>query len=79
MDEQRILLQAPTELRIDSEEFERAARLALADKQSLSLEIGDKQSLSSMQAEALKAAHRLYAGDLLPDDRLEDWASLKCE
>ena len=32
-----------------------------------------------MQAEALKAAHRLYAGDLLPDDRLEDWASLKCE
>ena len=69
LDEQRILLQAPTELRIDSEEFERAARLALADK----------QSLSSIQAEALKAAHRLYAGDLLPDDRLEDWASLKCE
>ncbi len=67
-DQQRVVLQA-TELRIDSEEFERAARRALADK----------QSSQGKQAEALEAAHQLYTGDLLPDDRLEDWASLKCE
>ena len=56
--EQRIILSAPGQLRIDVEEFERLAAAAL--KSSGSIEAGE-------------AALALYGGQLLPEEPYEDW------
>jgi DNA-binding SARP family transcriptional activator len=60
---QQIVLSAPGELWVDVEEFERAAAIAIKDK----------------NAEAYEAAVKLYGGDLLPEDRYEDWAAMRRE
>jgi DNA-binding SARP family transcriptional activator len=53
-----IVLDSPGGLRVDVEVFERAVALAHATSDS----------------RAYAAALRLYAGELLPEDRYEDWA-----
>ncbi len=59
--DQKVALRAPGELFIDADEFEKRARASLA-----SHEPGD-----------YAAALELYAGELLPEDRYEDWASVR--
>ena len=59
--DQKISLRAPDELFIDADEFERRARAALASNAP-----GD-----------YSAALELYAGELLAEDRYEDWASVR--
>jgi DNA-binding SARP family transcriptional activator len=60
---QQIVLSAPGGLRVDVEEFERAAAKAIKEK----------------NVEAYEAAIELYGGDLLPEDRYEDWAAMRRE
>jgi predicted ATPase/DNA-binding SARP family transcriptional activator len=54
-----LLLSAPAGLSTDVEQFEQAAR----------------QARSTSTPEAYQAALRLYTGELLPQDRYDDWAS----
>jgi DNA-binding SARP family transcriptional activator/Tfp pilus assembly protein PilF len=56
---QEIVMQAPEKLWIDVEEFERYADTAI----------------KSLDRECAEAAIGLYGGDLLPEDRYEDWAA----
>ena len=60
---QQIFLRAPGELRIDVEEFERAAAAAL----------------KSSETRAFEQALSLYAGDLLLEDPYADWAAARRE
>ncbi|MCX6594506.1 MAG: BTAD domain-containing putative transcriptional regulator [Acidobacteria bacterium] len=57
--EQRLALRAPASFQIDAVDFEQAATAALA----------------SGGAGELAAAVQLYRGELLPEDRYEDWAA----
>jgi predicted ATPase/DNA-binding SARP family transcriptional activator len=57
--EQRIVLSAPGELRVDVDEFERLAALSLKDARG--------------GVELCESALALYAGDLLPEEPYEDW------
>lgn len=59
--DQKVALRAPGELFIDAEEFEKRARAALAS--------GDPGDYA--------AALEPYAGELLAEDRYEDWASVR--
>jgi DNA-binding SARP family transcriptional activator/TolB-like protein len=61
--DQHVLLRAPGDLWIDVEEFERRAAAALKSK----------------IASEYEAALELYAGELLPEDRYEDWAAARRE
>ncbi|MBL8228686.1 MAG: winged helix-turn-helix domain-containing protein [Bryobacterales bacterium] len=58
--DQRVALRAPAGIRIDAIEFERTASAALGS--------GDPA--------AMEAAIRAYKGELLPEDRYEDWCAL---
>lgn len=62
--EGQIILTAPNELWIDAVEFEKLSSAALK---------------SNDDAKACENALALYAGDLLPEDLYEDWASEKRE
>ncbi|MCX6597250.1 MAG: BTAD domain-containing putative transcriptional regulator [Acidobacteria bacterium] len=57
--EQRLALRAPAACRVDAVEFEQAAAAALA----------------AAERAQLAAALELYRGELLPEDRYEDWAA----
>lgn len=59
--DQKVALRAPGDLFIDADEFEKRARASLASQ-----EPGD-----------YAAALELYAGELLAEDRYEDWASVR--
>ena len=59
--DQKVALRAPGELFIDADEFEKRARASLAS--------GDPGDYA--------AALELYAGELLAEDRYEDWASVR--
>jgi DNA-binding SARP family transcriptional activator/TolB-like protein len=61
--DQQVMLRAPTGLWVDVEEFEQRAATALKSKA-----VADYES-----------ALALYAGELLPEDRYEDWAATRRE
>jgi DNA-binding SARP family transcriptional activator/TolB-like protein len=61
--DQHVMLHAPGGLWIDVEEFEQRAAAALKSK----------------AAPEYEAALELYAGELLPEDRYEDWAAARRE
>jgi DNA-binding SARP family transcriptional activator/TolB-like protein len=61
--DQRLALRAPAELQVDAIDFEQAAGLALA----------------TPLIATLNAALQLYRGELLPEDRYEDWAAASRE
>lgn len=61
--DQHVLLRAPDSLWVDVEEFEQRAATALKSK----------------AAEDYERALELYAGELLPEDRYEDWAAARRE
>ncbi len=61
--DQHVMLRAPDGLWLDVEEFEQRAATALKSK----------------AAEDYERALELYAGELLPEDRYEDWAAARRE
>jgi DNA-binding SARP family transcriptional activator/Flp pilus assembly protein TadD len=61
--EQQVVLSAAGGVRVDAEEFERKAA----------------EAVGSAEAAACDAALALYTGDLLPEDRYEDWAARRRE